>query len=106
MARSVGEAVAFLEVLASCNALDRFEALSLDHDLGAYASQGGDGPKLLDWMGEHEVWPTHLLRVHTANPSGREVMVRQVEAAVARFPEQFTDAFHLEVAFDEQVLKP
>jgi hypothetical protein len=46
--------------------------LSLDHDLG-YDSKSGY--EICKWMVEHDVWPRYV-RVHTANPVGRENMVQ------------------------------
>lgn len=51
--------------------------LSLDHDLGDWAYNGGDGIKLLDWMAETErFYPVEL---HTQNPVGRENMQRLID---------------------------
>lgn len=48
----------------------RFDAISLDHDLG-----GDDMTRpVVLWMAEHDAWPTEV-RVHTANPVGREWLV-------------------------------
>ena len=57
--------------------------LDLDHDLGDYASDGGDAVKLILWMlenGFHEN-PAYyfIFRYHTANPVGRENMQALVE---------------------------
>lgn len=42
--------------------------LDLDHDLGDYAYDGGDGIKLVLWLAETErYYPVNL---HTANPVG------------------------------------
>ena len=50
--------------------------LSLDHDLGQWAKDGGDGIKLLDWMAETErFYPVEL---HTANVVGYENMSRLI----------------------------
>lgn len=51
--------------------------LSLDHDLGQWAKDGGDGIKLLDWMAETKrFYPVEL---HTQNPVGRENMQRLID---------------------------
>lgn len=50
--------------------------LNLDHDLGEYAKDGGDAIKLLDWMVETERF--YPVRLHTANPVGRENMQRMI----------------------------
>lgn len=50
------------------------ERISLDHDAGDYASDGGDFIRILDWMEETgRCYPCHL---HTANPVGRANMER------------------------------
>ena|SRR6185437_16604653 len=49
-ARSVNEAIKLLEQ-HNC------EYASLDHDLGDFAEDGGDGYKLMLWMAEHDRWP-------------------------------------------------
>lgn len=51
--------------------------LSLDHDLGQWAKDGGDGIKLLDWMAETERFYT--VELHTQNPVGRENMQRLID---------------------------
>ena len=50
------------------------DEISLDHDLGA---DDTTRPIVL-WMAEHERWPNSV-RVHTANPVGREWLVGMVE---------------------------
>lgn len=53
------------------------EEMSLDHDAGDYAAQGGDYIKILDWMEENSyVCPIHI---HTANVVGRQNMIRICE---------------------------
>jgi len=74
---------------------------SLDHDLGACddcmqgltpeqwlaktdgtsmpnCSHFGTGYDLVSWMEEHNIWPWVLPRVHSANPVGRERMVKVI----------------------------
>lgn len=51
--------------------------LSLDHDLGQWAKDGGDGIKLLDWMVETERF--YKVSIHTANPVGRANMERLIK---------------------------
>ena len=46
--------------------------LDLDHDLGDYANDGGDAIKLVLWLIETERF--YNIRMHTANPVGRENM--------------------------------
>ena len=53
------------------------EEMSLDHDAGDYAAQGGDYIKILNWMEENSyVCPIHI---HTANIVGRQNMIRICE---------------------------
>ena len=53
------------------------EEMSLDHDAGDYAAQGGDYIKILDWMEENSyACPIHI---HTANVVGRQNMIRICE---------------------------
>lgn len=52
---------------------------SLDHDLGDYAHDGGDGWRLVDWMAEHNIWPTHTISVHSANPVGVKRMLATID---------------------------
>lgn len=50
------------------------ELLDLDHDAGDYQEQGGDFIRVLDWMEvTHRNYPC---RIHTANPVGRQNMLR------------------------------
>lgn len=52
--------------------------LNLDHDLGDYAKDGGDGIKLLDWLEETErSFPIHI---HSMNPVGVANMRRIIKA--------------------------
>ena len=43
--------------------------LSVDHDAGDYASDGGDYIKLLDWL--EETGRNYLIRIHSMNVVGR-----------------------------------
>lgn len=52
----------------------RIEMISLDHDLGCFASSGGDGIKLMDWLVERGT--LYPVRFHTMNPVGRQNMER------------------------------
>ena len=50
--------------------------LDIDHDLGDYAYDGGDGIKLLDWLVETQrFYPIHI---HIMNPVGKENMIRLI----------------------------
>lgn len=51
--------------------------LDLDHDLGDYFEDGGDGIKLLDWLIETKRnTSNYKIKLHTMNPVGRENMQR------------------------------
>ena len=71
-AKSVDEAIALM-------GSGTVEFASLDHDLGIWASEGGNGVKLTDWMAEHDCWPTAGLRVHSSNPIGVQQMLQTVD---------------------------
>ena len=69
-AHSVNEAIELVE-----NAIKRgeeIELIDLDHDLGDYAKDGGDAPKFLDYLVEHEIFPP--VKFHTSNITGRDNM--------------------------------
>ena len=53
------------------------ELIDVDHDLGDYASDGGDGVKLLDWL--EETGRNYPIRIHSQNPVGVENMRRIIE---------------------------
>ena len=76
-ARSVNEAKTLIRE-AERNGIE-IEVLDLDHDLGDFASQGGDAIKLLDWLAERETF--YPVEIHTANPVGRANM----ESVLARY---------------------
>lgn len=42
------------------------QGVDCDHDLGDYASDGGDGIKLLDWLEERGL--SYRIGIHTQNP--------------------------------------
>lgn len=74
-ARSVNEAISFVE-----NAEKRGERILLidcDHDLGDYFFDGGDGINLLDWLCERQTF--YPIALHTANPVGRDNMLRLIK---------------------------
>lgn len=52
--------------------IEDIEVIDCDHDLGDYASDGGDGIKLLDWLAENELY--YPIKLHTMNPVGRANM--------------------------------
>lgn len=62
IARSVNEAKCLIEELCS------FDIISLDHDAGDYASDGGDYIKLLDWL--EETGRNYPIKIHSMNPVG------------------------------------
>jgi hypothetical protein len=72
LVRSVNEA----KRLISSMDKDAIEVVDCDHDLGDYASDGGDGIKLLDWLVETENFLP--IQLHTANPVGRANMERLI----------------------------
>lgn len=53
----------------------------LDHDLGDYASQGGDAIKLVDWLVEnfHDENVNFKFHFHSMNPVGVQNMKNAVE---------------------------
>lgn len=53
------------------------DVIDCDHDLGDYASDGGDGIKLIDWLAERKTFYPIIL--HTMNPVGRDNMLREIE---------------------------
>jgi hypothetical protein len=56
---------------------DGVELISLDHDAGDYACDGGDYIKLLDWL--EETGRSYPIRIHSQNPVGVENMRRIIE---------------------------
>jgi hypothetical protein len=73
-AKSVNQAISLVEKAEAEN--EEVEVLDLDHDLGDYYSDGGDAIKLLDWLAERGTF--YPVKIHTANPVGRENMVRMI----------------------------
>jgi len=67
----------------------RVVELSLDHDLGA-DERFGRGIEVVDWLAEQQevhgriLWPRDGLVVHSANPAGRDAMVRAAERYAAK----------------------
>lgn len=70
LVRSVNEAKSLIDF---CEHNGRpIKELNLDHDLGDYAKDGGDGIKLVLWLAEtRRYYPVAL---HTQNVVGRENM--------------------------------
>lgn len=78
--KSVNAAIALIEE----NGLPGYA--SLDHDLGDYAWDGGDGINLIDYMVANECFPTQGIRVHSSNPVGVKRMLASIDTyAVYRF---------------------
>ena len=72
--KSVYETIALIEKVEADGA--NIELLDLDHDLGDYASDGGDVIKILDYLAERETF--YPVQIHTANPVGRANMERSI----------------------------
>ena len=54
--------------------------LDLDHDLGEYAKDGGDGYELIKWMIEQGYNTNKFkIRLHTMNPVGRQNMEQLID---------------------------
>ena len=72
--KSVNETIALIEKAEADGA--NIELLDLDHDLGDYASDGGDVIKILEYLAERET--LYPVQIHTANPVGRANMERTI----------------------------
>ncbi len=72
--RSVSAAIGVMETGTVAEA-------SLDHDLGQNASGGHQPPGsgLVDWMAEHECWPSEAITIHSAHVGGVRYMVALIE---------------------------
>ena len=57
--------------------IDTIELIDLDHDLGDYAADGGDGVKLLDWL--EETGRNYPIRIHSQNVVGVANMRRIIQ---------------------------
>lgn len=68
----------FLEVIEDSE-FDYRIALDLDHDLGDYASFGGDAIKLVDWIEANDCGEFFMFHIHTANPVGRQNMMAVIQ---------------------------
>jgi len=73
-AKSVNQAIALIEEAEREG--KTVELLDLDHDLGNFATYGGDAIKLLDYLAERETF--YPVVIHTANPVGRANMERMI----------------------------
>ena len=56
---------------------DCISLISLDHDAGKYATDGGDYIKLLDWL--EETKRNYPIRIHSQNPVGVQNMRAIIE---------------------------
>ena len=75
LVHSVNEAIALIEQVERCG--EMIELIDCDHDLGDYSPDGGDGIKLLDWLCERQTF--YPIALHTANPVGRDNMLRLIK---------------------------
>lgn len=73
--KSVNEAKRKIEEMEEVGIV--IEKISLDHDAGDYATDGGDFIKVLDWM--EETGRAYPCRIHTANPVGHQNMMMVVQ---------------------------
>ena len=73
--KSVNETIELIDKLEDAG--ETIELLDLDHDLGDYASQGGDAIKLLDYLAERGTF--YPVAIHTANPVGKANMERVIK---------------------------
>ena len=76
-AHSVNEAISLIEEVESKGG--SIDLLNLDHDLGDYASDGGDAIKLLHYLIERETF--YPIAIHSSNPVG----VGNMQALIDRF---------------------
>ena len=81
-AHSVNEAIAAMQAHAVTH-------VSLDHDLGDYSGDDGEGTRLVLWMAEHDRWPSTGIRVHSANPPGMRRMLADIDR-YGPFPVAYT----------------
>lgn len=56
---------------------NQIDLISLDHDAGDWAFDGGDYIRLLDWL--EETGRNYPIRIHSANPVGVTNMRRIIE---------------------------
>lgn len=83
LAHSVNEAIKIMNT-------GKVTFASLDHDLGIWTSEGGNGIKLLDWMAENNIWPTDGISIHSSNPVG----VQQMLALIERYAPYYGEYHH------------
>lgn len=71
--QSVNKAKEYFLTLSSTNNIDIF--ISLDHDAGDFASDGGDYINILNWLEESGLVDTgYSFRLHSMNPVGVQNM--------------------------------
>ena len=75
LAKSVNQAKALIQQ-AEAQGIP-IQLISLDHDLGDFADDGGDGIRLLDWLVERGTF--YPVKLHTANPAGRKYMQAMID---------------------------
>jgi len=71
---SVNQTIRLIEKLEREEA--QIELIDLDHDLGDYAYDGGDGIKILDWLIERGT--LYPINIHTMNVVARQNMERLI----------------------------
>lgn len=78
-ARSVNEAITAIRFYER-NWSDDSICISLDHDAGDFAKDGGDYIRILDWLEKEGIVDTgYGFQLHTMNPVGRENMERIIK---------------------------
>lgn len=73
-ARYTIEATELMQKFSGDKSYYNIKCISLDHDLGDYASDGGDGINLMDWLAERNT--LYPLEFHSMNVAGMENMKR------------------------------
>ena len=68
---SVNQMKEMILTIVSMEMIDQF-IIDLDHDLGEYAWDGGDGIELMKWLLEEQIYPQ--VKLHTMNVVGRQNM--------------------------------
>ena len=77
--RSVRDAIAAINHYEKVFSIDEI-LISLDHDAGEYANDGGDYIKILDYLEEKNIVDTgYFFHLHTMNPVGRDNMRRIIQ---------------------------
>lgn len=66
--KSVYDAKRYIFSLDGDEFFNGIELIDIDHDAGAYAQDGGDYIRLLDWL--EETGRSYPIRIHSANPAG------------------------------------